>query len=216
MVITSPTVSYEPAIRRALSSQLAIGLVNLFRGYVSQEWGHIYAASDTTPLSERHTRATSHTSPAVMAIQDYAIAIWQHRNSILHEAGSPGMASIHTTLNHSIVQIYGLQKTFTPIIQSYFKLSLEDRLCTSPRQRARWLMLVQLATSHALARGSRQALVSHYFAYTRRTPVHPWLLLLLLRLHVSVLLLLPAHCLPRDVYNTVFCTVDFLDGALPC
>ena len=142
VVITPPTLAYEPAILHAISSQLAIGWVHLFRGFVSQAWGHIYAAGDTTSVSERHTRATSHTTPAVMAIQDYAIAIWQHRNSVLHEVGSHGMASIHATLNHSIVQIYGLKETFAPIIQSYFVLPLEDRLRTSPRQRARWLTLV--------------------------------------------------------------------------
>ena len=167
VVITPPTLAYEPAIRHAISSQLAIGWVNLFRGFVSQAWGHIYyAAGDTTLLSERHTRATSHTSPAIMAVQDYAIAIWQHRNSVLCEAESQGMASIHATLNHSIVQIYRLKETFTPIIQSYFALPLEDPLCASPRQRARWLTVVQLATSHASARGSLQALVSHYFAHS--------------------------------------------------
>jgi hypothetical protein len=172
VVITPPTVAYEPAIRRALASQLAIGWVNLFRAFVSQEWGHIYATSDMTPLSERHTRATSYTSPAVMAVQDYAISIWQHRNSVLHEAGSQGMASIHAKRNHSIVQIYGLRATFTSIIQSYFVLSLEDRSRTSPRQRERWLTLVQLATSHASARGSRQALVSHYFADSTDSGTH--------------------------------------------
>ena len=113
----------------------------------------------------RHHAVIKQFSPIITALQNYTISIWQSRNTVLHETGSYGQAALHAQLNLSITQFYGLRDTFSPILQSYFTTPLEIRLRSSPRQRARWLTLVKLASSHASSQGSRQTLVSHYFAY---------------------------------------------------
>ena len=66
--------------------------------------------------------------------------------------------------------MYGIRENLAPIIQSYFSIPLENRLrTTSPRQRQRgWLQLVQMATAHSSAQGSRQAIAPSYFPH-----VHP-------------------------------------------
>ena len=166
-VIVLPTqLSHENSLNRASASQTAIGWEHLFRGFVSKEWGCIHSDSDTTPLEQRASMAKKNLSVTIKAVQDYTITIRQGRNLALHEAGSNGQASVHATLNESITRMYGLQETFSPILQSYFNLPLEDRLRKPPRHRARWLTLAQLATSHSSSQGARQALVSRYFAYT--------------------------------------------------
>ena len=157
--ISSPTVGLESSLNRALASQESIGWLNLFRGFVSVDWGHIYPVTDHTPVEERRERAKSQISSIIMALQDFSIHIWKSRNIVLHEAGSQGLASVHASLNADICQLYAIRATFAPIIQSYFTTSLEDRIRTSPRQRQRWLTLTQLATAHSSARGSRQAIV---------------------------------------------------------
>ena len=86
---------------------------------------------------------------------------------MLHEAGSQGLESVHTSLNADICQLYAIRETFAPIIQSYFTIPLEDRLRSSPRQR--WLTLAQLVTAHSSARGLRQAIVPSYFPRVQST-----------------------------------------------
>jgi hypothetical protein len=167
--ISAPTVGFEPSIHRALASQESIGWMHLFRGFVSIEWGRIYSVTDHTPVEDRSEREKGQISPIIMALQDFSIHIWKSRNTVLHEAGSQGLESVHASLNADICQLYAIRDTFAPIIQSYFIISLEDRLRTSPRQRQRWLTLTQLATAHSSAKGSRQAIVPSYFPHARPT-----------------------------------------------
>ena len=47
--VSAGTKSCENAVTRALESQLAIGWVHIFRGFISLEWGHIYTAEDNPP-----------------------------------------------------------------------------------------------------------------------------------------------------------------------
>jgi hypothetical protein len=49
VAVSTGTKSYENAVTRALESQLAIGWVLIFRGFISLEWGHIYTAEDKSP-----------------------------------------------------------------------------------------------------------------------------------------------------------------------
>ncbi len=104
-----------------------------------------------------------------MAAQDYTLAIWKSRNEVLHESGSDSLTIVHAALNHSISQLYSLQSTFSPILQSYFTTPLEEKLRQSPRKRQRWLRLARLATSHSSAIGKRQQLLSTYFPYASAT-----------------------------------------------
>ena len=161
--------SYEHAVSRAMASQHAIGWENIFRGFISIEWGHIYTAEDKTPPEMRRTRSVSLVSKYIKAFQDYTLFLWKSRNDVLHEAGSDGLSSVHASLNHDISQMYALRDTFSPILQSYFRKPLEDRLKGTPRQRARWLQLAQIATSHSSAAGSRQTMVSHFFKHAPST-----------------------------------------------
>ena len=157
----------------AMASQHQIGWLHFFRGFVSVEWGNVYASPDILQPTDRRTQSAKLHKDLIMAVQDYAIAIWQSRNDVLHEAGSDSLAIVHASLNHSISQLYSLQFTFSPILQSYFTLSLEDQLRRSPRQRKRWLRLARLATSHASATGTRQQLLSTYFPHAPSAQVNP-------------------------------------------
>jgi hypothetical protein len=160
-------IGIQVAIDRAMASQHQIGWVNFFRGFVSIDWGHIYSMSHITrsTLDERSTHANKLLSEVICAAQDYTLAIWKSRNSVLHEVGSDSLAIVHAALNNSISQLYSLKSTLSPILQSYFTLPLEDRLRQSPRQRQRWLRLARLATSHSSSRGTRQQLLPTYFPY---------------------------------------------------
>ena len=85
---------------------------------------------------------------------------------MLHEAtNSTGRDIVQASLNRAITQLYDIQSTLSPILQSYFSMSLEDRLKRSPRQRKRWLRLAQLASSHASSAGTRQQLLSTYYPH---------------------------------------------------
>jgi hypothetical protein len=169
------------SIDRAMGSQNHIGWIGLFRGFVSREWGQFYHATDTTSPDARRTHSDKTLTEVILAVQDYSLALWQSRNAVLHERGSDSLLIVHAALNHSISQLYSLRHTFSPILQSYFTLPLEDRLRRSPRQRKRWLQLARLATSHSSATGTRQQLLSTYFHYAASRPV-----VLPLSAHVTV------------------------------
>ena len=160
------TGSSAEAAKRAVHSQSRIGWHHLFRGFVSLEWGNFYSDTDVTPFPARQVQAIRSNSQMLKALQEYSLSLWKHRNEVLHESGSSGLASVHATLNQEITRLYSVESTFSPILRSYFMLPLADRLRKSVRQRTRWLRLAQLAASHASSGGSRQAMLSTYFPYT--------------------------------------------------
>lgn len=159
----------QAAINQALESQTNIGWTHLFRGFVSLAWGLMYPTADIRRMNQHDRRCQSKKTltKVISAVQDYTLAIWKSRNEVLHECGSDSLLIVHAALNHSISQLYALQHTFSPILQSYFTLPLETRLRQSPRQRQRWLRLARLATSHSSAQGARQQLLSTYFPYAQ-------------------------------------------------
>ncbi|KAI2489686.1 hypothetical protein MHU86_24895 [Fragilaria crotonensis] len=174
LIVITPldaALGIQVSINRAMASQHHIGWDNFFRGFVSLDWGHIYSLTNATRLTldANQVQATKTLTTVVMAVQGYSLAIWKSRNAVLHEAGSDSLAIVHAALNHSITQLYSLQHTFSPILQSYFTLPLVNRLSQAPRQRKRWLRLARLATSHASSKGTRQQLLSTYFQYNGST-----------------------------------------------
>ena len=167
-VIIDPEVeayNIQAQVDRAMASQAEIGWTNLFRGFVSNEWATVYPTPDLLTTDERRERSDKQLKATIRALQDYSLAIWQSRNAVLHEATSASQAIVHASLNHAISQLYSLQSTFSPILQSYFTVPLEVRLCRSPRLRKRWLRLARLATSHSTASGTKQQILSTYFPY---------------------------------------------------
>jgi hypothetical protein len=155
-----------PAIDRVLQTQSAIGWTNLFRGFVSVEWGLFQDHPPlSTTLDDHNTTVTQHLSVVIRALQDYSLDIWKSRNAVLHE-NDAGCQAIHLAdLHRQISLLYSLGPTFSPIIQSYFTVPLSIRLLRSQRHKRRWLRLALLTTSHATAQGSRQQVISNCFPY---------------------------------------------------
>ena len=116
---------------------------------VDSRYRSILTVSKQTETNNGYVQASREVARMIAALQDFTISVWHHRNNVLHETGSLGREALHATLNHNITQMYHLQSSFASIVQSYFDMSLKDRLRRSPRQRSRWLQLVQLATTHS-------------------------------------------------------------------
>ena len=130
------------AIDQALTSQTNIGWVHFFRGFVSLDWVLIqYPRTEIHRLTsnDRRSQPNKTVTTVISAVHDYTVAIWKSRNEVLYESGSDSLTSVHAALNYSIPQLYSLQTTFSPILQSYFTMPLEERLRRSPRQRQHWL-----------------------------------------------------------------------------
>ena len=170
--LTGHTLSVQSQIDCALTNQTAIGWLNLFRGFVSKDWGIFYSRHDVTPSDVRKSHTDKSLANIVRAVQNYSLVIWKSRNAVLHEANSSGSDIVNASLNRAITQLYAIQPTLSTILQSYFALPLADRLKCSPRQRKRWLRLAQLASSHSTSAGSRQQLLSTYFPYAPAAPVY--------------------------------------------
>ena len=163
--IQAHTLRVQPLADRAITSQAQIGWLHAFRGFVSRDWCDFYSPDDMTPQENRISESNKSLARVILAVQDYSLALWMGRNSILHDANSEGSAILHASLNRAITQLYAVSATLSPTVQSYFSLPLADRLKRSPRQRKRWLRLAQLATSHSSASGSRQQLVTTYYRH---------------------------------------------------
>jgi hypothetical protein len=166
LVLASGVSGSPPAIDRVLQTQSAIGWTNLFRGFVSVEWGLFQDHPPlSTTLDDHNTTVTQHLSVVIRALQDYSLDIWKSRNAVLHE-NDAGCQAIHLAdLHRQISLLYSLGPTFSPIIQSYFTVPLSIRLLRSQRHKRRWLRLALLTTSHATAQGSRQQVISNCFPY---------------------------------------------------
>lgn len=157
-------------IQHVLTSQTQIGWVHLFRGFLSRELATVLVKTTATTSDARRSQSITMASATIMAIQDYTLAIWGSRNEVLHEADSESLDIVHAALNDPISQLYSLQTSFSPLLQSYFTLPLEARLKLPPRQRQRWLRLARLATSLSSATGTRQQLLSTYFPHVNAAP----------------------------------------------
>ena len=167
MDLTSEVPDFQHAIDRAVARQTTIGWINMFRGFISLEWGHIYSLTDySTSWETRQSQSTHQLALVICALQDYSLAIWKSRNDVLHENSELSRSILQDKLHHDITTLYALGPTYSPIIQSYFSISLEDRLKRPLRHKQRWLRLAYLATSHATSKGSRQQVMSTYFPYT--------------------------------------------------
>ena len=157
--ISANTLAYEAVIQRAIASQTVIVWANLCQGFVSIDWGLIYKDADTTPPDKRRSQAVRLLSNYVKVFQNYTLFLWESRNNVLHEAGSDGLAAVHASFNHDITQMYSIRATFNSNMQSNFAKPIKARLQSIPRQRSRWLQLVQLALSHPTTAGPRQRTV---------------------------------------------------------
>ena len=132
------TLASQPQVDIALASQSRIGWLNVFRGFLSLDWGYFYSRDDQTPEDIRRPNATKILSQVVLAVHNYSVSIWKSRNAVLHEAeNSIGSNIINSNLNNSITQLYMISETLSPILQSYFTIPLADRLTTTVRQRKR-------------------------------------------------------------------------------
>ena len=147
----------------AIKSQEAIGWAHTFRGFVSSVWDQFDLPS--TPVTANRKKTPNIMANIIRALQDYTLHLWKSRNEVLHATGSDTTDIVHATLNSHITQLYSLQSSFSPIIQSYFTIPLEVQLRRCPRHRRRWLCLARLATASASARGTRQQLLSTYFPH---------------------------------------------------
>ena len=163
------TLASQPQVDIALASQSRIRWLNVFRGFLSLDWGYFYSRDDQTPEDIRRSNATKILSKVVLAVHNYSVSIWKSRNAVLHEAeNSIGSNIINSNLNKSITQLYKISETLSPILQSYFTIPLADRLTTTVRQRKRWLRLAQLASSPSTTTATSQQVLPIYFPHVTR------------------------------------------------
>jgi hypothetical protein len=201
LVLTPGVSGSQSSIDRVLRTQSSIGWTNLFRGFLSVEWGSLTATPDSSVTIDDHTaNVTHHLSVVIRALQDYSLAIWKSRNDVLHANDAGCQAILQADLHRQISLLYSLGPTYSPIIQSYFSVPLDIRLTRPLRHKQRWLRLALLATSHATAQGSRQQVISNYFPYAPTATVLPDSLPLVTATHHTASRIpLPSATLPVSI-----------------
>ena len=64
------TVASQPQINIALVSQTCIGWLNVFRGFLSLDWGYFYSRDDQTPGDIRSSNENKRLSQVVLAVHN--------------------------------------------------------------------------------------------------------------------------------------------------
>ena len=166
--LLSPSTISDTKVAVAITNQSHIGWANLFRGFISADWGCLTVPDDADKNEASDKLQILRLALTIRALQDYSLALWTGRNTILHEHSAHSLSIVNAALNYDISQMYALRASLSDHLGSYFQLPLTARLQQSPRQRKRWLRLARLATSHASSSGQSQQHISLYFPYVER------------------------------------------------
>lgn len=71
-------------------------------------------------LDEQSIQAEIILAAVIMAVQEYILAIWKSRNSVLHKAGLDSLAIVHAAVNNLISELNSLESKFP--LQNYFTI----------------------------------------------------------------------------------------------
>ena len=157
------TRGLQRAVDQAVTSQSRIGWVHLFRGIISSDWGFIIPDDDMSMSPQmRRSNAKLHLSSIVNTLQNYALAIWAGRNTMLHSNSVVPISIREAQVNSEIVAMYGIHNTFTTRVQFYFRQSLDNLLRAPYRTRQRWLIITKLATAQQQQPSKGQSQLTSY------------------------------------------------------
>jgi hypothetical protein len=157
------TRGLQRAVDQAVTSQSRIGWVHLFRGIISSDWGFIIPDDDMSMSPQmRRSNAKLHLSSIVNTLQNYALAIWAGRNTMLHSNSVVPISIREAQVNSEIAAMYGIHHTFTTRVQFYFRQSLDNLLRAPYRTRQRWLIITKLATAQQQQPSRGQSQLTSY------------------------------------------------------
>ncbi len=77
----APVTDTSPEVRRLFKSQQEIGWINFLEGRISTRWRHCYE-SWYTP--NKNPAPSSWAAKFVSRIWKYSLALWNHRNEVVH------------------------------------------------------------------------------------------------------------------------------------
>ena len=140
-------------VTRAYQEQDDIGWENLFRGYITSQWGQ--TTFEHMTYQQRYTRAHEFNKKAITAILEYTEAIWAKRNDILHADTAETEAITHARVNAQIKEIYTNKEFYNDHERQFFKIPKQFILRRPLRAKRRWLFTVQPIVDRAQKRSTR-------------------------------------------------------------
>jgi hypothetical protein len=99
-------------IKKAIADQEQIGWNMAMRGYLSKHWR--LAVSANQHLEENNDKGEVWVRKTVMLLWDFALEMWEHRNSVLHDTKLEASRAMRDAeINDAITKLYEKVDTYS-------------------------------------------------------------------------------------------------------
>ena len=167
-----PPVSEFPShmqerIQAALSSQARIGWHQAAKGYLSKHWASLATMDMYHPTAIDLQKGTTRMRSLTHSIYQFTDQIWKSRNSALHDTDDATVALIRSSETAEIRHYHAHPSLLQFSDRHLCSRSLSRLLSGSASTRRRWLRRVKSSIDAAARDGTRQPVITSFFANTR-------------------------------------------------
>ena len=155
---------FLPLLHDALQLQARIGWGNALKGFLSKSWRKMANLDFHNPKRMDSATGESRLGSIIAATHEFTRSIWLSRNSALHGKADDEARFNRNTEIAEIRHYHNLPHLLPLHDQHYCSRSLEKLLSGSASTRRRWLRLVKQSVEDHQRDGSRQSLLTSFFA----------------------------------------------------
>jgi hypothetical protein len=134
--VSSVHESQRELLQKAIADQERIGWHLAMRGYLSNYWR--FAVYANRHLAEDNDKRESWVRKTIMLLWDFAHAMWEHRNDVLHDTYTQlevSRAMRDAEINDVITKLYEKVDTYSAEDRWYFDVPLAIQLRKPLRSR---------------------------------------------------------------------------------
>jgi hypothetical protein len=158
--------AYIELIDDAICDQVAIGWMNMMRGFLSKKW-HLLASTyfdgnDENAITNRND-GNIRIQQVIKALHTLTMSIWQGRNEVLHGICEADAAARKSATDLEIIKYHTEADMVLTDDRIYCEQSLHRLLHSSPSNKRRWLHRVKVSRAKLAQLHHRQPRITKYF-----------------------------------------------------
>ena len=155
---------FQPHLQAALTAQHDIGWDKAVKGFFSNRWRHLANLDMHHPHHVDTTAGASRMRQIIQATHVFTYETWLSRNSDLHQTDDADLAAIRSAELAEIRYYHGQPHLLQSSDRHYCSRSLDKLLTSSTSTRRRWLRRVKKSILDLQRDGTRQSLITSFFA----------------------------------------------------
>ena len=155
-------------IKAALASQARIGWHQAVKGYFSKHWSALANLDMHHPTNSDRQKGTMRMRSIIQSVHQFTTQTWKSRNSALHAIDDTTATQIRSSEAAEIRHYHHANPSLLMFSDRHLcSRSLHRLISGSASTRRRWLRRVKRSVAAAERDGTRQSLITAFFASTR-------------------------------------------------